>query len=106
MDEQGKIVQTLTDYEVLEKTLAKEGAAQGRDAWKQFLWRFENHQIVVNSTNEGNVLVNPEDVHSAEFGAKLMYWNLQRTGNAPVTGKTSELAKETEQQPQLFLQKA
>ena len=48
----------------------------------------------------GNVFVNPKDLHSGEFGAKLIYWSMQQTGTKPVTGKGGALATDAAAHPE------
>ena len=86
--------QTIMDYERLKEMLETEGAKKGRDAWSQFLFRVNGGTLKVHGENKGNVYVNPENKHANEFGAKLMYWNLNQKGGAgatPVTGKGGEM---------------
>lgn len=99
-DEEGNITQTILDYEVLEKAMAAEGAAHKRGAWDQFMWRVNNDRINVNLKNEGNVFINPQSKHSNEFGGKLIYWALEKTGNQVQTGEEGALAAQTEQNPE------
>jgi len=92
----GKVEQHIEDYTVLEKVLAAEGKSKGRSAWQQFQWRLKENRIVVNGDNAGNVFLNPQNKHGGEFGAKLMYWNLQQSGGKGAeqqTGKEGPLAK-------------
>jgi hypothetical protein len=103
LDKDGNIEQKIDNYEVLEGILKAEGKAQGRDAWAQFLWRVSNKRIDVISSNEGNIFLNKENLHPGEFGAKLMYWNLNRTGGkgSPlITGKSGELATQAAAAPE------
>lgn len=93
LDSDGKPEQQIDDYTQLEHVLAAEGKAHKRGAWQQFEWRVGQHRIDVHGDNDGNVFLNPSIRHS-EFGAKLMYWNLQRRGGAgkkPLTGKEGAL---------------
>jgi hypothetical protein len=98
-DEKGNVEQNIDDYEVLERALRDEGKAKGRDAWAQFQWRVAQNRIKVDGANEGNVYMNPQDMHQGEFGAKLMYWNLSRKsgGAKPITGKGGELDQMAQQ---------
>jgi hypothetical protein len=90
LDESGAVEQHLDDYTVLERTLAAEGRSAGRGAWAQFLWRERNGRIQVNGSNEGNVFINPDNLHGGEFGSRLMYWNLEQSGGAGAVRQTGE----------------
>ncbi|MBW1879430.1 MAG: hypothetical protein JRI25_18870 [Deltaproteobacteria bacterium] len=94
-DAEGNVEQHIEDYTVLKKVLAKEGKARSRGPWAQFMWRVNKKRIEVNGDNEGNVFLNPKNKHSKEFGARLMYWNLERTGKGAKlqTGKDGPLDK-------------
>ena len=81
-------------YGVLEEYLnsAEEvNQKHGKDAWERFMWRVNNNRINVHFSNEGNVFLNPENHHGSEFGGKLMYWALAKTGTKPAVGKGGEL---------------
>jgi hypothetical protein len=78
--------QTLTDYDVLEKALAKDG-----DAWTVFLKRVKDRTLIVELSNAGNLWLNSMNKHTSEFGAKLIYWALQQTGKL-ATGASGSLA--------------
>jgi hypothetical protein len=95
LDKNGKLEQKVDDYDDLEGILKTEGKAQKRSAWEQFMWRVNNKRIEVIGSNEGNVMLNPQNLHPGEFGAKLMYWNLNQAagkGSAPITGKSGDLS--------------
>jgi hypothetical protein len=95
LDAEGNVVQQVEDYDVLERILRGEGRRRGRSAWQQFLWRERHHRINVIGQNAGNVVLNPTNRHAHEFGSRLMYWNLRRTGGAgatTATGPGGELA--------------
>ena len=79
------------EYEVLGQDLAKEGAPHGRSDFDQFLWRVKHNRINVETSDLGNVYLNPKR-REVEFGAKLIYWALERDGKKPITGKTGSLA--------------
>jgi hypothetical protein len=79
------------DYEKLGHDLAKEGAPFGRSDFDQFLWRVKRGRITVETSDLGNVYLNPKR-REREFGAKLIYWALERDGKKPVTGKAGSLA--------------
>lgn len=85
------------DYEGVETELKKEVKSGDADTlWKQFQWRLAHNRIKVVGENRGNIYLNPTDKHTSEFTARLMYWNLNRSGGAgaPVaTGKKGELAR-------------
>lgn len=96
LDATGTIERVIEDYDDLEVFLAQEGSASGRTAWSQFLYRVDACLIRVNGFNSGNVFLNPTNRHTEEFGGKLMYWNLARSGGlgAPVvTGPNGALAQ-------------
>lgn len=95
LDEAGNVTRTIGDYEVLEREMAREGRAAGRSAWSQFMWRVNHSRINVTGSNAGNVFLNPRNRHSHEFGAKLIYWSLNRDGISPATGESGELATES-----------
>lgn len=102
LDASGTLTQTIDDYEVLEQVLRDEGRRSGRSAWQQFLWRQRNGRINVIGSNAGNVFLNPQNRHSGEFGANLMYWNLQRQGGqgaTPVTGRGGALSRDAAANP-------
>ena len=103
LNAEGNVTQQIEDYRVLERTLREEGRRRGRSAWQQFLWRERRNRINVIGENAGNVLLNPTNQHSREFGSRLMYWNLRRHGGAgatPATGGEGELATEAEAHPE------
>ncbi len=87
------------DYEALGYHLAAEGKAHGRSDWDQFLWRVKNDRINVVTADLGNVYLNPKR-REREFGAKLMYWALERDHVAPVTGEAGTLAAGAEAHPE------
>ncbi len=95
MDNAGKITQHLDDYEKLEHLLKEEGKAAGRSEWAQFEYRLSKKTLTVNGTNEGNVFLNEASKHGAEFGGRLMYWNLLRSGSGAKleTGAEGGIAK-------------
>jgi hypothetical protein len=90
----------LGDYDELEVLCRKAAHGTGRSTWAQFLWMESRGLVRVETTNSGNVYMNPEDEHSAEFGAKLMYWALKKSGATPVTGKGNELEQGAAQNPE------
>jgi hypothetical protein len=100
LDKDGSVEETMTAYAVLEERMRTEGKPHGRGAWQQFLWRHDHHRITVVTSNAGNVFVNPKDLHSGEFGAKLIYWSMQQTGTKPVTGKGGALATDAAAHPE------
>ena len=95
-----KITYRLEGYEELESRLRQEGAPHGRGAWGQFQWREKRGLINVVTSNAGNVYINPQDLHASEFGARLIYWSLEKSGAKPVTGKEGELAQAAEENPE------
>ena len=76
------------DYEVLEHELKASG-----DPWTVFTARVAQGRIKVNLSNDGNVFLNKDSHHSNEFGGKLMYWALAKTGKQLETGKNGALAQ-------------
>jgi len=103
LDADGKVERHVDDYEDLQDILKEEGKKSGRGPWGQFQWRLTRHRILVNGSNEGNIFLNAANQHGGEFGAKMMYWNMLRSGSAgaPVqTGKQGDLAKRAEENPQ------
>lgn len=102
LDGNGALELFFDDYEKLEKQLILEGKPHGRGAWAQFEWRLGTNRIVVHGDNQGNVRLTKNNAHPGEFGAQLMYWNLNQTGTgvAPVTGKGGELDKQTKAHPE------
>jgi hypothetical protein len=103
LDAEGNVTRQIEDYHVLERTLRQEGRRRGRSAWQQFRWRERRDRINVIGQNAGNVLINPRNRHAREFGARLMYWNLRRTGGAgaeTATGREGGMATEAEAHPE------
>lgn len=102
LDGQGALEQFFDDYVDLEKHLVTEGKPHGRGAWAQFTWRAGNNRIAVHGDNEGNVRLTTTNPHPNEFGARIMYWNLDRAipAVAPVTGKGGELDQRTTAHPE------
>jgi hypothetical protein len=99
LDTNGALERIIADYDDLEVFLASEGSPSGRSAWEQFLHRVDAHRIRVIGYNAGNLFINPTNRHTGEFGGKLMYWNLARSGSqgAPVvTGTNGALASRPE----------
>lgn len=96
LDAGGMLERSITDYTDLEVFLAEEGKPSGRGAYAQFLYRVSKNRIIVYGDNGGNAFLNPTNQHTAEFGGRLMYWNLLRKGGlgAPLlTGRTGELSR-------------
>jgi peptidoglycan hydrolase-like protein with peptidoglycan-binding domain len=100
LDQHGVITQRVDNYEALEGILQREGARNGRSAWQQFLWRVRHHRINVIGSNAGNLYLNPANRHSGEFGANLMYWNLQHNRVSPVTGRRGSLDSDVQANPE------
>lgn len=94
LDADGSVTQPYDggDYEKLGHDLAKEGAPFGRSDFDQFLFRVKHNRINVFTSDLGNVYLNPKR-REREFGAKLIYWALERDGKKPITGKEGALAK-------------
>ena len=78
------------DYEKLGHDLGREGEPFGRSDFDQFLWRVKHNRINVVTSDLGNVYLNPKR-REREFGAKLIYWALERDGKKPITGKGGSL---------------
>ena len=93
LDKDGKVTKSYDggDYDKLGFDLAREGRAFGRGDFDQFLWRVKHDRINVFTSDLGNVYINPKR-REHEFGAKLIYWALERDGKKPVTGKEGALA--------------
>jgi hypothetical protein len=93
LDAKGRITKTYDggDYEKLGFDLGREGKAFGRSDFDQFLWRVKHNRINVLTSDLGNVYLNPKR-REYEFGAKLIYWALDRDGKKPITGKEGALA--------------
>jgi hypothetical protein len=102
LDSQGALEQFFDDYQELARHLLVEGKPHGRSAWAQFTWRAGNHRVVVHGDNEGNVRLTQTNPHPDEFGARIMYWNLDQATPAvvPVTGKGGELDQRTTAHPE------
>jgi hypothetical protein len=86
---------TFEDYEKMETALRVQGRRHGRSVWEQFLWLNQHHRVSVTAAHQGNVYINPEDLHSNEFGARLLYWTLKRDGRPLQTGRDGGLAART-----------
>jgi hypothetical protein len=101
-DGTGALEQFFDDYEKLESYLITEGKPHGRGAWAQFAWRVGNKRVAVHGDNHGNVRLTKDNPHPGEFGALLMFWNLNQTGTgvAPVTGRGGELDERTRAHPE------
>lgn len=102
LDGQGALERFFDDYAQLAQHLGVEGRPHGRGAWAQFEWRLGQNRIVVHGENQGNVRLTRNNPHPGEFGAKLMFWNLDRpgTGVVPVTGRGGELARQIQARPE------
>ena len=92
LDAQGQVTQELTDYERLERVLRRE--SPNGSAWSRFLWRVQHNRIRVDVSNEGNLRLAARNRHTGEFGANLIFWALEQSGNAPITGSEGRLASE------------
>ena len=101
-DDKHKLEDSFVDYHELEKRLSTEGKPHGRTAWEQFEWRVAHKRIEVHGENSGNIRMSKTNAHPSEFGAKLMYWNLNQkgTGVTEVTGKGGELEKRGKAHPE------
>ena len=86
-DADGKVLQTLDDEHVLERTLRAEG-----DPWMIFERRVKDGTLEMQITNAGNLWLNQKNAHPSEFGARLMYWALQH-GASVATGTGGRLEK-------------
>jgi hypothetical protein len=89
LDEAGNVEQVIDDYSVLEHVLARE-SRQG--PWSRFLWRHDHGRLQVDLSNAGNLRINTKNLHPGEFGAKLINWALDQSGQAPETGPGGTLA--------------
>jgi hypothetical protein len=88
---------SIGDYEEVGKEIARRIKSNDMDAqWKYFLRQVAGGHIRVEGANRGNIFLNKALKHSGEFGARLMYWNLNRPGGKGgtlATGRTGELAR-------------
>jgi hypothetical protein len=82
-------VQTLDDYDVLERTLRPHG-----NPWKVFKDWVADGRLQVDFSNAGNLRLVATTPHRSEFGGALMQWALeqQQGGSAVATGAGNELA--------------
>jgi hypothetical protein len=82
-------VQTLDDYDVLERVLAQHG-----NPWQVFQQWHASGRLEVDFSNAGNLRLVATTPHRSEFGGALMQWALeQQQGGSPVaTGSGGELA--------------
>ena len=99
-DPTGKPTEEIKEYDVLEKRMHDEGKSHGRGAWEQFMWRINHDRIEVVFSNEANIYMNKKNRHSNEFGARLIYWALEKTGKELATGKEGDLATEAAAHPE------
>lgn len=90
--EDNGMVTRFPDYGKMEEALREQGRPHGRSAWEQFLWLDKRHRVFVTAAHGGNIVLNPQDMHSHEFGGRLLYWTLQRDGRLPATGRGGALA--------------
>jgi hypothetical protein len=84
----GTVEQTIEDYDVLGKVLAKES---GGNPWSQFLKRWNAGRLEVEFSNAGNLRLNAKNLHPGEFGGKLIQWAMDQTGQTAVTGDDAGL---------------
>jgi hypothetical protein len=82
-------VQTLDDYDVLERVLAQHG-----NPWRVFQQWVADGRLEVDFSNAGNLRLVATTPHRSEFGGALMQWALeqQQGGSATATGAGGELA--------------
>jgi hypothetical protein len=95
-DADGKVLQTLDDEHVLERTLRAEG-----DPWTVFNRRLNDGTLEMQITNAGNLWLNKKNAHPSEFGARLMYWALEH-GATVATGAGGRLEKAAAASPQNY----
>jgi hypothetical protein len=93
----GKLEQTIDDYDALEHVLA----AGGKDPWKVFEQRVADGTLQVDLSNAGNVRI-ADHAHSGEFGAKLINWALAKTNTRVQTGDKGQLAEDAAKGPQRY----
>jgi hypothetical protein len=86
-------VQTLDDYDVLERELAKHGKP-----WTVFKQWVADGRLEVDFSNAGNLRLVANTPHKSEFGGALMQWALeqQQGGSAAATGAGGALAEGAE----------
>ena len=89
LDKDGHVTDVFDDYEVLRKALAKHG-----DPWQRFLALHAQGRLEVEFSNTGNLRMNKRNMHPGEFGAKLINWALEQTGEPLETGAEGNLAAE------------
>lgn len=108
--------QVINDYSELESALKKEGGT-GKTAWQVFLERIAAGTLRVDLSNAGNLFLNPENQHSGEFGARVMYWCLNHHqvtkpsggveyasgGSAAMTGEQGRLADKDNRKYQIYV---
>jgi peptidoglycan hydrolase-like protein with peptidoglycan-binding domain len=99
-DTAGKPTEEIKEYAILEQRMRDEGKSRGRGAWEQFMWRYNHDRIEVVFSNEANIYMNKKNRHSNEFGARLIYWALEKTGKKLATGKEGDLATEAAAHPE------
>jgi hypothetical protein len=88
----GSVDQEPTSYKILEGILAKQG-----DPWTVFLEREKAGTLKVELSSGGNLYFNPKNAHAGEFGAKLMYWALEKSGAQVATGEEGTLGEAAKQ---------
>jgi hypothetical protein len=93
-DADGKLTQTIDEYEALEAVLRREG----KDPWQVFLRRVADGTIKVDLSNAGNVRI-AEKAHGNEFGAKLIQWALDQSKAPLETGESGRLATDAAANP-------
>lgn len=82
-------VQTLDDYDVLERELGKHGKP-----WTVFKQWVADGRLEVDFSNAGNLRLVATTPHRSEFGGALMQWALEQQagGSAVATGEAGDLA--------------
>jgi hypothetical protein len=83
-DANGRLEQTIDDYDTLETVLRRQG-----DPWTVFRRRIADGSITADLSNAGNIRLAIS--RSSEFGGRLINWALERTGAAVETGPQGEL---------------
>lgn len=93
LNAKGDVEKEYDDYSVLEKDLAAEGAAKKQSAWSVYQARTKAGTLKMLGVNDGNLMMNPSNSHSGEFGGNAMYESLKGAGKKPITGKDGALGQ-------------
>ncbi len=94
LDKDGHVTDVFDDYEVMARELAKHG-----DPWQRFLQLHAQGRLEVEFSNAGNLRLNKRNMHPGEFGAKLINWALEQTGEPVETGAGGDLATDAAATP-------